>query len=189
MLFTIPKPAFLPHPRTVMLAALALALAAGFTVANWSPAQAQTLNPETAEIAGTASIPEASAKKSPLAVSLDGGTYYAAPHPDGATLSEGGSVTYRLAWTKEPQNDRPVFVKLSPVGWKGGKKAVDKRGITYSSQGHTFTADNWHESVELTINFPDNSDAHRDLQMRLVHKVGNNWKGTLFTVLVEDNDE
>ena len=122
---------------------------------------------------------EANAQASPLRVSLDGITYHEATHPDTAVLRKGSDVTFYLKWNKKPRNDRPVFLKLSPVGWSGGKKAVRNRGITYSTQHLTFTADNWEEAQAVTITYPDSKKWHRDLEMRLVHKVGSNWKGTL----------
>ena len=204
MSFIVRKFGFLSHPRTLMLAILAVAVTAGFTFANWSPVHAL----ETSEVTPTVEpAPEASAKKTPLRISYDNSTYQRAPHSK-LTLSEGDSVTFHLKWTKSLSQNRVVFVKLSPRDWKGGKNAVAKRGITYSNTGdnahdgkqHTFTPDNWQDPVTFTITFPETTAADRDLEMKLVHAIGandkgknqkntqHNWKGTLFELLVDDND-
>ena len=129
--------------------------------------------------------------KKPVLVSTDGGgTFHCSPHPNAVTLSEGSSVTITMKLKGKPKKDRTVYLFLRPGDSYGnGKTAINNRGLTFTQgQSLTFTPGNWSTSQDVTITFPENSKGHRDLPMKLIHKVNNNWKGKLVEVHLEDND-
>ena len=204
--FIIPYLSSLPHPRTLLLAGLVTAVAVVFAAASWAPAAAKTApGPDgglssdqlilaVADGAGSdpISMPNAaSCPKKPVLVSTDGGgTFYCSPHPSAVTLSEGSSVTITMQLKGKPKKDRTVSVLLRPRDLNSsGKTAINNRGITFSpGQSLTFTPNNWNTAQQLTITFPENNRGHRDLPMKLIHKVNNNWKGKLVEVHLKDND-
>lgn len=202
----IPHFSSLPHPRTLLLAGLVTAVAIVFAATSWAPAEAKTAPGPTGDLpsdqstlavadgAGSDPIPmpnSLSCPKKPVIVSTDGGgTFYCAPHPNAVTLSEGSSVTITMELKARPKKDRTVSLLLRPRDLNSnGKTAIKNRGITFSpGQSLTFTPNNWSTPQQVTITFPDNNRGHRDLPMKLIHKVNSNWKGTLVEVHLEDID-
>lgn len=196
----------LPHPRTLLLAGLVTTAAIVFAAANWAPAEAKTapdpaggLSPDHLVLTATTgpgpdSIPvpnAASCPQKPVLISTDGGgMYYCSPHPNAVTLNEGSEVTITLMLKGKPKKDRTVYLFLRPRDSNGnGKTAISNRGLTFSQgQSLTFTPDNWSTPQKVTIAFPDNNRGHRDLPMRMIHKVNNSWKGKLAEIHLKDND-
>ncbi len=132
-----------------------------------------------------------SAAPCPVAVSVDGGTFWCPGELPLQTLNEGGSLTFYFMLSQEPQKDREVFIKLAKIGkkYQSDKKAMNLRGITFEpGQTLTFGPDNWHKEQSITITYPENNKDRRNLDMQLKHKIGSNWRGALVNVNVCDND-
>ena len=103
-----------------------------------------------------------------------------------------------------PEKSYTIFMKFrgdnKPLN-KWMKQHLKKRGISITrgfhheggglTQKYTFTPEmvkNRDVQYRFTISYPQDNKDHKDRTFQLIYKVNNTWKGPIFTIILDDDD-
>ncbi len=177
-------------PVTVMPASgdMAIATVAGaltFTVVNWNTAQSVTVTgvedanmvTDTVGISHTVTGYGSAAADEVTVTVADTDTVRVTIAPTSLTVSEGGSITYRVALDTEPVGDVTITLDVTP----SDHDLMPSRGAL------TFTASTWNTAQTVTVAAAEDGDTVDDTAT-ITHAVTGYGSVTAATITIVDND-